>query len=507
MIQTDAASPRTGPLAWLKHNFVLIVSAVCVLLFLVMQYRLLHYLIWNDEAETVVAAQMMVAGSHLYTEIFNHHGPLTFLQGYLVALIGDGGIVENRIVIALLQWALISTILRSPEIGRHARMFLFLCFAVALTGPLREVFAHMYKYQVLAGMCSAATISLIVLPRMSGRIPGVWAARVSGFCLGSMAFLAFTYIPAALLLGAAGFSRRIWKPLAIGVLASAILSLGFLSLTGSFKGYLAYHFYMNLVILPPYIGGVPDLLTIILVFLFGDGDRIGFFATMMALGATWRLVFNVRAPFPRLICLLLALASYTVRGNMFHALPFYYSMLPLGVLFAAPLERLFRTQRIFSWGMVVILLVRLTNLQEHDMRALNNRRIDAPRAFALIVDAYTKPGDRVISYSFNNFDYLAAHRLPASSHFFFLPWQADYNRAPVLGIHTDPCKEVPAYRPKFVQIDRRPIFGKYAWEAYGGCIEDMLARDYVPLSGTIIYARKDIHVDPELVRKASEVRF
>ncbi|MEN3033000.1 hypothetical protein, partial [Chromobacterium amazonense] len=67
------------------------------------QLRLLNFSEFADETETIVAAKMMVAGSSLYREIFNHHGPLTFLPGMLVELAGGHSIAAHRALIAILQ--------------------------------------------------------------------------------------------------------------------------------------------------------------------------------------------------------------------------------------------------------------------------------------------------------------------------------------------------------------------------------------------------------------------
>jgi hypothetical protein len=54
---------------------------LCAILGTRYQYFLLRQKEWGDESETIVTAKMMAAGKYLYSEIFNHHGPLTFLSG------------------------------------------------------------------------------------------------------------------------------------------------------------------------------------------------------------------------------------------------------------------------------------------------------------------------------------------------------------------------------------------------------------------------------------------
>ncbi|MFO7370639.1 MAG: hypothetical protein R6X09_10250, partial [Bacteroidales bacterium] len=50
----------------------------------------------------------------LYSEIFNQHGPLTFLPGIITEKIGDYGIKGHRVSIALLQIFAVFSIYNAP---------------------------------------------------------------------------------------------------------------------------------------------------------------------------------------------------------------------------------------------------------------------------------------------------------------------------------------------------------------------------------------------------------
>ena len=97
------------------------VAANALLLFFVAlcfrhQYLLLSYKEFGDESETIVAAKMMASGMRLYSDVFNHHGPLTFLPGVLTEKLGDFGVRGNRVSIALLQALSILSIYTSPAL-------------------------------------------------------------------------------------------------------------------------------------------------------------------------------------------------------------------------------------------------------------------------------------------------------------------------------------------------------------------------------------------------------
>lgn len=80
-----------------------LIFSIFVVLTIRYQTKLLTYIEMGDESETIVAAKMIAAGDSLYSGIFNHHGPLTFLPGVLLEYFGDFGVPGYRIPIAILQ--------------------------------------------------------------------------------------------------------------------------------------------------------------------------------------------------------------------------------------------------------------------------------------------------------------------------------------------------------------------------------------------------------------------
>ena len=59
------------------------------------EFALLNYKLFGDEAETIVGAKMIATGMKLYSEIFNHHGPLTFLPGLITEWLGGRDIRKS----------------------------------------------------------------------------------------------------------------------------------------------------------------------------------------------------------------------------------------------------------------------------------------------------------------------------------------------------------------------------------------------------------------------------
>ncbi len=85
-----------------------------------------------------------------------------------------------------------------------------------------------------------------------------------------------------------------------------------------------------------------------------------------------------------------------------------------------------------------------------------------------------------------------AKRLPASGQFFYLPWQADIEKEPVLGIRLDACADISKAMPKVLKLDQWRVFGLYSWDRYGQCIQQLADTHYVKIKDKPFYVRKDL---------------
>jgi hypothetical protein len=88
--------------------------------------------------------------------------------------------------------------------------------------------------------------------------------------------------------------------------------------------------------------------------------------------------------------------------------------------------------------------------------------------------------------------YLLTERLPSSGAYYYLPWQAAYNRAPVLGYRLDPCADLERAPPKLIVWDRWPVWDRYDVADYAPCLVEIMQRDYVAVSGTQFLLRKPV---------------
>jgi len=124
---------------WMSFFFIFTLLAIRY------QIKLFNYIEWGDESETIVASKMIAAGYSLYSQIFNHHGPLTFPPGVVLEKLGDYGVVGHRVSIAMLQIFALLSIYFSPILnsGLVRKLYTMAAGSVMLL-YLPEIFGHTY---------------------------------------------------------------------------------------------------------------------------------------------------------------------------------------------------------------------------------------------------------------------------------------------------------------------------------------------------------------------------
>ncbi|MBD8524883.1 hypothetical protein [Pseudomarimonas arenosa] len=460
------------------------------------QVELLKVQEFGDESETIVTAKMMAAGHRLYSEIFNHHGPLTFFPGWLLEQFGSFGVSVHRLPQAGLQWLVLIALASSPLLSRSDyRPIVIALVAAFMVLFLPDIFGQMGMYQNYAGCLFAIALALWVLPVACGTsgLPR-WRVAVGCLALAALPFLAFTYTPAAVLLFVAALRRENWRA-ASGWLAFGIaLQLLWLAAIGSLSGFVAFHLYMNLVILPNYVNvAMPQPLLAAYDAVLADRRSVVLLIALvaalavMASRAKWALGW-------RAIAIGAALGSLLVRGDNFHGVTFYYAALAMPLLFVPAASRLDWKNAPVWLGLMTLLIVKLSLLLPSD-RAKLGPLIPKNTEFARLVARATEPADRILAYSFVPYYYIDADRLPASGHFFFSPWQAEYNRQPVLGVSIDACEDIKRNRPKVVLADRGDFWGRYPWLSFAGCLDEVLRAEYRQLDNPAFFVRRDIDLD------------
>ena len=475
-------------------GLLLIVFGVFVFLALRYQLKLLNYMEWGDESETIVGAKMIAAGRSLYSQIFNHHGPLTFLPGLIVEKMGSFGVPGHRVAIALLQIVAIVSLYFSPLLngGLTKRVYTMAAVSVMLL-YFPEILGHMYKYQVLVGLMLVIILAQYTLPsiassaHLSGR-----RVVVGNILIASLPFLAITYIPISLVLFIASLRKEFFKKSVLAFVAGGVANIAFLAYIGSIPGYFAFHLYLNAKILPLYTSGQEGVQLILNAFNNTTGDLAQFTVLLIIAAATSVYASREKGLPWRSILLALGMASLLVRGAGFHGLPYFYAVLAIPLVFFYQRAVPTRQSQLIALAFTFVCIAKLSLLMPGERQKLASRTLPESTEFSKLAQMFTEKDERIVAYSFQSYQYIAADRLPVSGHFFYLPWQEKYNENPKFGIRIDACKEISDYRPKVMFIDKWKVWDKFPWDTYASCIQKLMDTEYVQWPERPFYIRKDL---------------
>jgi hypothetical protein len=136
--------------------------------------------------------------------------------------------------------------------------------------------------------------------------------------------------------------------------------------------------------------------------------------------------------------------------------------------------------------------VKISLILPGEKQKITSAPIPTETEFSRLVAEFTGPEDKIIAYSFKNFEYLVSGRLPASGHFFYLPWQEKYSENPKFGISIDACRQIREAAPKVMLIDKWVVWGRFPWDSYAGCIQGILDSNYRQIPDRPYYIRNDL---------------
>ena len=470
-----------------------------IILSLRYQFFLLNYRTWEDESETIVAAKMMASGMYLYSEIFNHHGPLTFLPAFVLEQFGEFEVIEHRVLIAFFQFIAIFSIYKTPILNSVLqKIIVTIISSVIVLGFLPDIFGHMYKYQTIAGIFLTIIFAQYVIPAIC--CPDKLRPLVivlGNILIVSLPFLAITYLPIAALLFCASYRKIYNKYIILGVGFSLLTNLFFLGGYGSFSGFAAFHLYLNAKILPLYSGIQSGSQLIIRAIRIVTSNFTYFLPFIIIISSSFFLA-KEENKFPwRTLLVITGILSLLIRVRTldFHGIPYFYACLPFIGLLLNTFNAVIHAHKTMTIILLIVCILKISFFFPEERQKILNSPLYTESVFARIVDNFTFPEDKIIAYSFRNTEYLLAKRLPASGHFFYLPWQEKYNEKPQFGIMIDACKQITDTKPKVMLIDKWLVWKRYTWESYSECIQKFIDSNYIQIPNQPYYIRKDLLSD------------
>lgn len=491
-------------------------------LFLYRASTQLLYFEFGDESEKLVGAQLMAEGWRLYKDFFAHHGPLPYaIAQQYTQWVSASDFTQIRWLNVGLVVATAASIFFSPAF-RHiaARAWATGLFVVMISSVWILIATHTVIYQAICGFLLTIVLMQLVLPALEGRPPTRVGLLVSGLAGTLVCFASYAYGPSVVLLVAAsfmcclrarsghfiaGYPRRFILYIALGALIGSIAMLGWVYAYGDLKGYWVYHFLFNQKV---YAGFVDlDVLTVLSQFkLEFDSEHLlhtlALAALCFGIGLAWRIGHRPggvsgASRMAALAAVVIAILLLNPRGltnvqdNPFVILSF--------ALFAAMFA--LWSSRVTDHGMVPglrccilgVLAVFVTE-QASDAATAYLREVtkdEAPRYVAQVKKLDAEPfntlrelapqdGD-ILGLIYNPVLYIVTDRLPASGHYYYLPWQAAYGRAPEPGYHIDLCADIETRQPPVIWFDNWAVWDKYAISDYEPCVPALLSELYVKL--------------------------
>jgi len=466
------------------------------------QLKLLHFYQWEDESETIVSAKMMAAGHQLYLEIFNPHGPLVFLPGYLLEKFGSFDIAGHRVCIALLQLLMLVSIYKSPLLAQTNPFAKITYTAVAATilvvfFPF-HFFSHMYTYQVMAGLLAAIILAQFLIPNITLPASANSQCKIIFYNLliVCLPFFSIAYIPAAILLFLAGLKKNHLKLAVAGCLIGLGINLLYLATIGSIEGFYALHYYVPTKLMAN-MGGSANSSINIYNFLFEiykgiAAELFAFFLLIVFILAAGRISQSEKGFPTRTLLMSMACISFLIRGGGFQGVGFYFSCLVVPIIFLKEIKSINYKTVIFLIPLLIICAIKLSAHNWYDKNKLNAHLISGRSDFSDLVQKITNKDDRILAFTYKNAEYIYSDRLPASGNHNFFPWQAKYSENPLIGKPIDTCSDIRNNKPKIILIDGWTPIDSYPFAEYAKCIMSELNAGYSQVKGTPYWIRNDV---------------
>jgi hypothetical protein len=502
------------------------VTAAALLFFARRAWHGLDRQVFVDEAGHLLGARAIHAGYRLYGDYVDFHGPVVFLLAHLLGLIrGWQEPMAARVIMPLLALLATGAIASATCLaGLNARLLA----AAGTLGLLAVVWLlqglNLVSYHPIGGALVMIALAWLVVPAWLGAPLPRARMAAAGAALALTGFTAYSFGPSALLLagsallagGRAAF-RRVAGPLLLGAALATCGILLWLAAFGDVAGWLVFHVLLNQIYYASYIGF--SWRTFIAGFVPGITPQDLVHDLLLACAAaavTVHLVLAARAVdgARRATAVLLGslgLALLNARGaRIFQDGTLLMAAIGLAALALGALLSRRRNTTAAPWldtAAAIGLAGLIAGAELVERRAVSSPwgetraaiMASAPQSYARQDDplsreirALTAPDEPILMLVFEPHLYLWADRLPMRKYYEYLPWEADYAKAPLLGRDRDLCADLRSNPPPVIYHDHWTVWDRYPTASFMACVDDILAERYTrhpALRG--LYVRND----------------
>ncbi len=492
----------------------------------------LHFGGFGDESGHLVGARAIAAGDRLYRDFIDAHGPLSFMVAHAYGTVFGWRepLAARWVTIAFMIVAATAIATSTALQNAVARQWAAAIFLGGIAAPWIVESLQMLNYHALGGAMVAVALAWLIVPAWTGARLIRWQALCSGFCLAMACGAAYSLAPTALFFGASavlsvrsrddgdkGYPALL--ACAAGFLSGCLVLLLWLLWFGDVVGYFVFHVIQQQVNYSRYtnygigvlasalepslapilvtrtVSVITGLLGFVLLALTNKAnvsrDHLAkhWLAFTACLLGVLMLEFRGAAGFQQGSFLVASVALVAL------SLPMRLAALPSLPKFLPALA-----------GSIVIGLL-LSSAEIADRTALNSPfgydrqtlvkqpktslKVDRVSPLTRRIQAVLHPGERLAVLVYNPALFLTSGFLPIRQFHEYLPWEADYARAPWFGRTRDLCATLMHNPPPVIVDDNWKVWGMYSPESFMPCLQPLLASTYVADAVPTLFIRKD----------------
>lgn len=500
-----------------------------VLMFLARAKAGLHLFEFGDEAEKFVAAQMMKNGMILYRDIFAHHGPILYIISHAyVNLVDPADFSHIRWFMVGLALLSSFSIYTSPIFKNTTnRLIATGLFLVLLSSIWVLQGIHMILYHQIGGFLFIIPVTQLFLPLLFGYRPRAAGLACTGFSSVAICFTAYAFGPSVLLIVLASFilmkiepgyakALKQTHPFFWGVFFATSIIIIWLLLNADLEGFFVYHFYFNQAVYSKFIefnlNGLKNLFLInfapqAIVHTFVLFLLIASAFLALTIKKTEAIKKNKKSVIFSVVLFFFSLIMLDPRGGTgFHGAGF--AVVGLAIFSTLASHCIEKANENFRAKNSLLIILALCSAIFAFEKA-SNKAVSSPQEvkksdfeiysashglaedYGLITELASHDRD-LLTLIFNPTIYIKTGKLPASGNYYYLPWQAAYNRNPVDGYKIDICKDLALYRPSVIWFDNWKVWERYSLSDYEPCILEIMNSNYRQISnGSRIFIRSD----------------
>ena len=500
-------------------------------IFIIRAWTNLNLLSFSDETENFVAAQMIRQGMKLYRDIVVNHSPFMYMVAHsYVTFVSSTDFTQIRwFIVCLALVSAISIYLSPVWDNKQNRLWSFGLYLTTMSlcwGLGNTIFGiHMFLYQAVSGYLYVIPVTQIFIPFFFNKAPTKLGMIASGISIVFICFAAYAYGLSLfflflsiliLILNQGKESRSNSKKYAmnflIGVGFSFVVMLLWLLAFADLKGFFVYGFYFNQSVYSKFIAQPTDFWGILVrlkhIFTFSFKSYHTAAHSFFLLSLTFPIYIFMNHKFQgrfrsqivsctvSLLLFLLSILLTNYRASSVTELHGYTMMILLISLISISCGLHFQFKKcspklkylpVRAMPLSILLIFSYSVYQLF----FGTYRIEGPvlkdktvlmkpseQAEYKIIRAYTKPEKDFLALIFHPKMYIFANRLPASGHYYYLPFEAAYNKQPIHSYKIDICRDIKMNKPSIIYFDNWKVWNKYEIRTYEPCVPYLIDKYY-----------------------------